>query len=203
MFDTLSTDWHGKTVFLIGGGPSLCGFDFMRLQALRRSGSIIIAINDAVRRCPFANVVFSIDRVWLARRHATIRAFRGERVAVVDPAHARFLHGIRYFRRSREARLSDDPGVICTGENSGFAALGMAIMRGAAKVFLLGFDMNGPGHFHSGYEWHCPHGVADYPRWASYFDVLAEAARKRGVEVFNCNPESAIRCFPFALADGA
>lgn len=202
MFDTLSADWQGKTVFLIGGGPSLRGFDFTKLQALR-SGSIIIAINDAVRCCPFANVVFSIDRVWLGRRHATIRAFRGERVAVVDAAHAKFLRGIRYFRRSREARLSEDPGVICTGENSGFAALGMAVMRGATKVFLLGFDMKGPGHFHAGYEWYCPHGVADYPRWAGYFDVLADAAKARGVEVFNCNPDSAIRCFPFASVDGS
>ena len=201
MFDRLTTDWQGKTVILIGGGPSLRTFNFLRLKRQRMNGVIVVAINDAVKRAPFSNVVISIDSLWLGRRFHVLRAFRGEKIAVVDGSRTIFRPGIRYFVRSQEARLSEDMGVICAGENSGFAALGMSLMRGASKIFMLGFDMNGPGHFHAGYEWKCPHGVADYPRWVGYFPVLAEAAAKQGTSIINCNPDSAVRCFPFGSID--
>lgn len=197
MFQTLTEDWQGKTVILIGGGPSLKTFNFMRLVPMRRAGTIVVAINDAIRRCPWADVAFSIDKLWLSKRRYLINHFKGEKIGVVAADCSRFRPGVRYFLRSPDAGLSDDMSVICAGENSGFAALGMSIMRGATRIYLLGYDMKGPGHFHAGYEWVCPHGVADYPRWAGHFDTLAIAAIERGVSVVNCNPDSRILCFPF------
>ncbi len=197
MFDTLSTDWQGKTVILIGGGPSLRTFNFMKLLPLRKAGALVIAINDAMRRCPWADVAFSIDRLWLSKRRYMLNQFKGEKVAIADASCAKFRPGVRYILRDPSPRLSDDMAVVCTGENSGFAALGMSMMRGATKIYMLGYDMTGPGHFHAGYEWNCPHGVADYPRWAGHFDALAVEAEERGVSVINCNSDSAVKCFPF------
>lgn len=207
MLDRLTRDWEGKTVVLIGGGPSLRRFNFRDLSKLRKSGAVVVAINDAIKRCPWSDVVFSIDKVWLGRRHREVRRFSGERIAVVDASRTTFWPWIRYIARDPSPRLSDDMGVICTGENSGFAALGMSLMRGAGTgdgtIIMLGYDMNGPGHFHGGYEWTVPSGPQDYPRWVGYFLSLALAAKEMDAKVVNCNPESAVRCFPFAdIVDG-
>lgn len=202
MLDRLTRDWEGKTVFLIGGGPSLRSFNFHKLAGFRRRGALVVAINDALRRCPWADVAFSIDRIWLGRRHRELRRFSGERLAVVDANRTKFWPWMRYIARDPAPRLSDDMSVICTGENSGFAALGMALMRGAGTnggaIALLGYDLTVPGHFHAGYEWTCPHGPENYSRWASFFLTLALAAKDMEANVVNCNHESAVRCFPFA-----
>ncbi|MBX9757215.1 MAG: hypothetical protein K2Y29_00450 [Beijerinckiaceae bacterium] len=163
----------------------------------------MIAVNDAMLHAPWADVVFSIDTVWLRRRQAALMQFAGEKVMAVPAAPRSMfippLPGVRYLRRVSAVGLSVDPGAIASGFNSGYGALGMAIMRGASEVFLLGYDMNGPGHFHRGYDWFCRFGVRQYPTWAAMFSRLAE--RSGETRVINCNPASAIRCFPFASID--
>jgi hypothetical protein len=196
---SLTQDWAGRNVVIIGGGPSLRGFDF---EMLRRR-AVVVAVNDAFLHVPWANVAFSSDVVWINRRAKTLKQFQREILFVVPDrwrARRRFRMA-RAVRRISEPGLSDDMGSVRTGENSGYAALGMAIMRGASKVALLGFDMNGPGHWHNGYGWECRFGVDDYPRWVGFFDQLADAAKERGVEIINCNPDSAIRCFRFGAVE--
>lgn len=186
--------WAGRTVFLLGGGPSLRGFDFDRLKGR----GVVVAINDAVLHAPWADAVFTIDTVWLQRRRGSLTEFEGERIAAVPPDWDRSAWtGFTLLRRVQRPGLSRGMDAIYTGDNSGFAALGLAIMRDAARIALLGYDLTGPGHWHEGYEWRSRYGHADYQRWASYFPVLAEAARQRGVRVINCNPASGVRCFEF------
>lgn len=189
--------WSGRTVFVIGGGPSLTGFDFERL----RGKGTILAVNDAAKAVPFADALLSIDTVWWRNRARLLQSFRGEKIAIVPPSHPTEPDVTRYGRDSRAA-LSRDPQAVCTGENSGFAAVGLSIMRGANLIYLLGFDMTGPGHFHGGYEWHCRYGANDYPRWSQLFGVLQHEAQIRGVSVINLNPDSAIRCFRIQTIDG-
>ena len=201
MFDQLTYDWHGKTVILIAGGPSLRDFDFAHITPLLRRGAISVAVNDSLVKCHWADVVITIDSIWIGKRSQLLRKFTGEKILCVDETRAKFQSGIRYIRRDSSSRLSDNMGVICTGGNSGFAALGMAMMRGAGteggKILMLGYDMNGPGHFHDGYEWKSRYGAKDYPRWARGFGSLALEATDLGIRVINCNSKSAIRCFPF------
>ena len=52
--------WAGRRCFIIGGGPSLKGFDFERLR-----GERVIAINKAFYDVPFADIVFGMDRPFL------------------------------------------------------------------------------------------------------------------------------------------
>ncbi len=196
MFDRLEADWAGRSAILIGGGPSLAGFDFGRL----RGQAVVVAINDAIRAAPWADVAFTIDRVWLQCRAREFAAFAGEKVAVVPRTHPE-MPGVRQFWRYPGAALSHDPRAIHSGANSGFAALGMTLMRGAARIALLGYDMGAPGHFHAGYEWPSPTGAPDYPAWAAGFAVLAAAAAERGQIVINCNPHSTVRCFRFGAVE--
>lgn len=194
-FSRLSQDWASRTVFLLGGGPSLSGFDFLALQGR----GVVVAINDALLAAPWANCAFTIDMVWLGQRRVAIVEFvarGGEMVAAVPDRYCDGQPGVTYVERVPGVWLSENGAQIYTGDNSGFAALGMAIMRGAARIALLGYDMTGPGHFHGGYPWPCRFGAANYSRWARSFQVLAVQARNRGIHVINCNPNSAVDCFP-------
>ncbi|MFH7479468.1 hypothetical protein RA274_29020, partial [Pseudomonas syringae pv. tagetis] len=47
----------------------------------------------------------------------------------------------RLLRRVNADRMPLRADSLCTGGNSGFAALAMALARGAARVLLLGYDM--------------------------------------------------------------
>src|SRR3972149_821520 len=49
--------WRGERCFIIGGGPSLAGFDFERLRGQGR----IIAVNKAYLDAPFADILFFMD----------------------------------------------------------------------------------------------------------------------------------------------
>lgn len=184
--------WTNRSVFLIGGGPSLTGFDF---ECLRGRG-VVVAINDAFRYVPWADACFSIDMLWLRNRATELRTFTGERIAAV-PDYFRFQPQLPFLTKYRRvSRVGFNRTNIYTGDNSGYAALHLALMRNAARVALLGFDMNKPGHWHKGYEWISPD--PQFRVWAANFSVLALQAMRQGTRVINCNPASAVTAFPFA-----
>jgi hypothetical protein len=88
-------------------------------------------------------------------------------------------------------------GVIRQGGNSGFQAVQLAILFGAARVILLGYDMQATG---GKLHWHGNHAgignpvVDRMPRWIDAFRAMAMAVR--GVEIINATRETALRCFP-------
>jgi hypothetical protein len=194
MFVTLERDWVGRTVVLIGGGPSA---KHQPLERLEHSGHIVVAINDAMVHLPWADVAFSIDMVWMGNRIAELNAFRGEKLMAVPRGSAPFAD---------ERQIIRIPGVgfgqrmdhLFTGGNSGYAALGMALLRGADRIVLVGYDMKQHGHWHAGYTWHSRPVQGTYPRWVRGFWTLAKRARESGQAVYNTNAESAITCFTFA-----
>jgi hypothetical protein len=199
-FIQLTEDWAGQRVFLIGGGPSLSGFDFNRL----RGKGVVVAINDAMNYVPWAQCVLSIDTVWIRRRREYLRRFGQQKIGIIP----REWRGPEPRRMDCLLRLpgpgySADMGSVYTGNNSGYAALGMSLMRGASEVWLLGYDMNKPGHWHSGYNWRCVYGAEHYPAWSGMFAILAEVARLKGARIINANPSSAIGCFQFGNLDEA
>lgn len=190
-YGSLSRDWEGRSVYIVGGGPSLKAFDFDRLKGR----GLVVCVNDAFLHVPWADCVFSIDTVWLRQRGRVLRQFSGEKVAAVPPDFNARMPGFTFLRRLSGAGFTEDMGSLWTGDNSGFGALHMALQRGASKVALLGFDLTAPGHWHKGYEWTCR--TTNYAAWVSHFAGLASAAMRQGTHVINCNPLSGIRCFVF------
>lgn len=199
--------WAGQRCFILGGGPSLKGFDFTRLKWGR-----IIAINRAFEFCPQADVLFSMDYnfySWLRQGRIADGAqekflnFTGIKTWV-DAGNLQYGPGIFYIRRVNKlgSSLYGFPASlnsgIFSGNNSGYGALQLAILLGARPIYLLGYDMKGT-NFHSGYPSR-PNPKA-IPSFAVGFNLLAPEAARRGVEIFNCNPDSALRCFPFVDID--
>ncbi len=193
----MSVDWS-RPVFLVGGGPSAAQLD---LDKLRGAGTVV-AINDSLRRLPWADVAFTADGSWISKRVDLLRSFEGERFAAL-PAWYRLPpeagHIDRVYR-SEQPMAKPDPQQV-HGQNSGFAALDLVTARGAKQIALIGYDLTGPGHWHGGYEWTSRFGLRQYPKWVREFHNFAPFVKLRGAEVLNLNPESAIRCWPFAPFD--
>ena len=182
-------------VFLIGGGPSLRGFNF---ECLR--GRVLVAVNDAAVHVPFASALFSMDAGWIHNRREMVDRFAGEKyLAVASDFHFPSGPVACYLKRDRQGiGLSIDPGVVYMGGgNSGYGALNLAVLNGATRIVLLGYDLNGPNqHWHPGYEWaDALSSNALYRRWAEQFDLAAVELRRRGIQVINASPYSRITAF--------
>lgn len=90
------------------------------------------------------------------------------------------------------------PGRIHTGLNSGYQAIGLAFMWGAARIVLLGYDMQrgprGESHHHGDHEGGLPN-LGTMHEWTRLMVQLAIDLRAQGVEVINATRRTAIRCF--------
>ena len=180
-------------VFLIGGGPSLRGFDFEKLR-----GRTTLAINDAVLHIPWATALFSLDVNWARNRATVIQEFSGEKYLAL-PEDGPEIPGVVYLQRSRSPGLSTDPSRVCMGGNSGYGALNVAYLKGAKRIVLLGYDfrtIRGEKHWHAGYFWDRSSSMQYFADWARNFDDAAVQLRKAGVEVLNASLESLISAFP-------
>lgn len=84
-----------------------------------------------------------------------------------------------------------------TGQNSGYQALNLAVLAGAQRILLLGYDMKfaPDGRQH----WFGDHPRLEHPaRLTAHLHNFRRAAKhlaRVGVDVINCSPDSALDCF--------
>jgi hypothetical protein len=191
-FSTVQPAWEGETCCVIGCGPSLTQKDVDLTWGHCR----VIAVNDAYRMAPWADVCYFSDLRWW-KWHAEkpqFQAFRGAKCSVENgigivpdtEVHVLHNHGTQ--------GLSLKPDGVMTGQHGGYAAINFAVLAGCKRVLLLGFDM------HNGRHWFGQHPVAtddNEPKaWLANYVFLETPLTKAGVEVVNCSPGSALTRFP-------
>ena len=188
--------WAGATVFVAATGPSLTD-DIA--EALR--GRNTIAVNDAYKLLPHAPVLYACDAKWW-EVHKGCPDFPGERWSTHqkgsnDKKACAEKYGLHLVAgRSGEEFRNDS--VIAYGGNSGFQAVGLAILFGAARIVLAGFDMREVGgrrHFFGEHPRPLRNG-GSLSRWAQRFNKAARTV-PAGTEVVNATRGSAIKGFPF------
>lgn len=137
----------------------------------------VAAVSDAWRLAPWADVLVSTDAAWWTK-HPEAKQFAGEKFT-----------GAPVFLPV--------PGVTrapwsTSGTNSGLLACKTAHARGATRILLCGFDMQGT-HFFGGH----PPGLGNTTpeRFVALRQQFAEW-RPAGVEIINCTPGSALACYP-------
>jgi hypothetical protein len=124
------------------------------------------------------------------------RTFHGEKWTVNARARDRF--DLHWIYGADSPGLAKDPTCIHQGKNSGYQAMGLAYLFGAARILLLGFDFSRDGartHWHGDH----PKGLGNggtYPTWVAAMNSLAVDLKAAGVEVINCSRRTAINCFP-------
>jgi hypothetical protein len=213
-FWSVTPEWKGETVAIVAGGPSLTSEQVEQVKPVdvhetslgseSRSFGVdrVIAINNAAQLAPWADILYFCDDRWYVWHRVEVDAFKGIRVT---------LENLK-LQNEIEVRCLRDYGVtgfaprndgVTNGRNSGYQALHLAALLGAARVLLLGFDMRQvDGRMH----WHKEHPIGTPPNifksWIDAFDTLKPELQRRGVEVINCSPQSALTAFPLmSLAD--
>lgn len=183
--------WTGRTVAILASGPSMSA---EVAQQVRDSSAFAIAINTTYKLAPWADMLYAADVDWWKEhgKAPKLAEFSGLKVSCqsVTP-------GVLVLRNTGITGFDDDPGAVRTGSNSAYQALHIAAQAGASKVILCGCDMHG-GH------WHGPHpeplkntSAETYAKFLRRFATIAEPLKKRGVDVVNCTPGSALECFRF------
>jgi hypothetical protein len=148
---------------------------------------------------PWACALYAADfQFWRVYWPEIQRGFRGECWTVSEQARSKF--GLYWIQHAPDEGLARGPDRINGGGNSGYQAIGLAALFGAARIILLGYDMQQTGgrvHWHGRHAGGLHNGT-HYSRWLPRFAPLALDLAAAGVEVVNCTRETALRAFPRA-----
>lgn len=194
-------DWRiwgdRPVVVIVATGPSLT-LPQVRLisQAHMRGRCKVIAVNDAVFPCWFADMAFAGDARWWIERQI-LPGFPGLKVTLDDDGND-IPPECFTVKRAGALGYSPEPGQIMTHGNSGAMAVQIAAHLSAQPIILAGFDMRNGPHWFGEYE---PTSLRRNPNkdeWANLFMDLIKALPGR---IYNATPGSALADYlpPFYL----
>jgi hypothetical protein len=182
--------YPGSTIVCLGTGPSLTLADVAAVRGRAR----VIAISDAYRLAPWAEVLYSCDGKWWAW-HKGARDFAGLKFGMTIPKGQ--YPDVARVRNDGVSGLCLEPDGVRTGRNSGYQAINLAVHLGAARVLLLGYDMSLDGKRKHFFGDHPRAGLpSPYPSFLKLFPTLLEPLRACGVDVINCTRRTALATFP-------
>lgn len=200
--------WKGQTVFVLGGGPSLLDMNLELIHQHRCIGcNESFMLGSWVDACIFGDL-----RWWNAHKDADLRHYHGLKVSLNKETLG--VRGIRTMKRKPRG-IWTVPGTIGWNRNTGIAAVNLAIIFGAARIVLVGYDMKwGPClATGSGFceelrwvsrqaysNWHVNILEQGKNRHQTFIDAFTQCHKgimATGVDVVNATPDSALKIFPF------
>lgn len=188
--------WPGETIVCIATGPSLTADDVDYCRGKAR----VIAINDAYRLAPWADALYACDAKWWGW-HEGVPDFAGPKWSLEHSAWNNYrakYPDVQRLRMTGPNGLEHDPTGLRSGRNSGYQAINLAYHYGAARILLLGYDMqrsDGKSHF---FGEHPNQQQSPYASFRARFETLKKPLAKCGVEVINCTRRSVLEAFPKA-----
>lgn len=191
--------FHGSTIVCLASGPSLTVEDVAAVQGK----APVIAVNDTYRLAPWAEALYATDAQWWKHHREAVKGFAGDKWSLAQPNWGN-LHSsmpeVGLLVNAGCDGLETEPSGIRHGQNSGYAAINLAVHYGAKRIVLLGYDMQPDGrkqHFFGDHAWR--RGVAlPYASFLRAYDTLVQPLKALGVEVVNCSRRTALTCFPRA-----
>jgi hypothetical protein len=197
--------YGGLPIFILSTGTSLRGFDFTRLD-----GRVTIGINRIVEYY-HPSIVHFVDITAHETHARALRHYNGMIIAGPGAAPAATHDNIFEIGRNVDTfELSGNMTALTKkvgrsfsdgwyGGGAGCTALHMAILLGGNPIYLLGYDYyedNGT-HFDEYDE-----SRNDKELYDVSFRGIEHIGREDWIpEIYNCNPRSRVRCFPFADID--
>jgi hypothetical protein len=140
----------------------------------------VVAVSDSYRLAPWCDAIASTDAGWWKANPEALLLNCPKFGAMPS---FREIQGVE--------RL-----LVDTGTNSGLLGLMAAVKLGATRVLLCGFDLHSPGNHFFGR--HPAPLKSTSPNRMEVFKRQFEHYRPRGVQILNCTPGSALKCYPFA-----
>lgn len=206
VFVNPGTPWLGKTVLCLGSGDSLRRLteaEWSGVVTMQRAGAVVFAINSSIKTARLngcePDALFFTDTSWFETNEELVRSFPGRVFTVCKIARAVYD---RLERISNEltAPFAVGKTPMRDGRSSGHRAVSIAIMCGARRVVLLGYDMrvdpvSGRSHCHDDYSWPGMGGMfAD--EFIPGFDGWYRDALAVGCEIMNATDGTALTEFP-------
>lgn len=197
---TVPRIFPNSTIVCIATGPSLVPEDVDACRGAAR----VIAINDAGRLAPWADVWYACDRRWWhwqVRDHRpALLGFKGLKFSLQQT----IVPDVVTLKNTGVTGLELDPSGLKTGRNSGYQAINLAVHLGATRILLLGYDMSPGPRGVSHYFGEHPDGQKPpFTVFRRYFRSISAPLKAAGVEVLNCSRRSALTCFPKVTLDRA
>lgn len=194
---------YNYTCYIMAGGPSLRGFDWSRLTP----DKFIIAVNRAYEVLPDAQVVYFTDQDYWQRHREAMMKHKGQLIrGVLNPERERkqMPQEVIIYHLTGPAGYETKPGKLKHGSNSTYAALNLAAAHFKfEKIYILGLDMKWgkPGdksqsHWHDGHKGGRLDPESGYKKMIQAYDTIKQPLKDAGVEVYNANPDSAVKAFP-------
>lgn len=202
---TVPRCWDGETIICIGGGPSLTDGDVAKCFGARAK---VAVVNDAYRMASWADLLYGCDSAWW-QVHGGVKHFQGQRWT--QSRYAAQKYKINYVRSVAEEGASLNPehvyqggfphhsrfGETFIGSNGGFQCVNLAVLMGAARIILLGYDMQktgGKNHWFGDHPGALHRGM-DVESWVEGFRRAAPTLQA-SCEILNASRETALHCFP-------
>ena len=204
----------GKTVALIGTGPSLAP---AQIATARRRGFSLAGVNNVWEIVPDLRVLYCCNTGWWDRYWCD--ALRDHPASKwTQSREAADKYGLNWTAERNAPGLSTNPSYIHHGHGSGYSLLNLVYLMGAARILLLGYDLryasdycgkarrvgSSPRHFFGEY----PESLQHWPSvkvkdgvHVELLDLYRSVADQGLVEIVNCTPGSAIDCFPMVDID--
>ena len=215
--------WDEGDVWIIGGGPSIPKQFNIPDKIVRKvvSGSFspdvyspymsalhdkhVIGINVAYQLGDWMDMVFFGDGGFFLKYQERLAKFPKLKVSCSPKTND--VPWVKYlFRDHKHPRgITSNPKAVSWNGNSGAAAISVAANAGAKRIILLGFDMKvndrSDQHWHDEYGRSAGKGTEHRAKKLPFhkhlrgFPAIADDAKRRGIEILNASPESAIECF--------
>lgn len=194
----IRNEWLGEKTFVIGGGPSVSECDISLLQGKGR----VIVTNNAYKIAPWADWLVFSDYIWYEWHKESLRTVK---MPIITGGY--FPNPYEVAPEILHWRSTNYPGIIresnggsLSGKNAGHMALSLADFLGSSKIVLIGFDMNVAKDGST--QWHKEHkritNTSMYEKeFIPDFCLIAEELKNKGVNVFNTNKNSALKCFDY------
>lgn len=188
-------DWSGLTCVILASGPGLTQDQIKRVHR-DRSELRIVVVNSTFKAAPFADVVYAGDFMWWKVYH--------KEVAATCPTADRWTGDSKSAQNYKINRIKcvNRPGLglhnIHMGGNSGYQAINLAFLFGCRRILLLGYTMreiDGRKHWHPDHPQPLVQPILP-AEWRHKFVPMAKDLAAQGCQVINCDPLSALTCFP-------
>lgn len=178
-----------KHCFIISSGPSLNGLDLEPLNrritfGLNRSFK---AHSSSYYHCVFDHRLFELYPEELKNSRFL---FTLEDRPFGIPIHLLGAHGWSW----------DLEQGIYSGYTISYFALQLAVYMGFKEIYFLGLDLKNKSdktHFFGQDFNSLEHDTTEYPKMRKSFEEIAPLLKEKGINVYNCSPDSTLDCFPY------
>ena len=216
--------WEGGECWIIGGGPSLSQqFEIPQdvidkvisgeesiatyspfLSAIH--GKHVIGVNAAFLLGSWIDIILFGDPSFYKSNSKQLNEINKLKVSCnMSSKKTANMRGVKFVGRdhNHSTGITKRKGFISWNQNSGAAAINLAVHLGVTKIYLLGFDMKvGPTkrqhwhtHYNSGKKGPRDPRKLPFHRHILGFPKIATDAKRFGVEIINVSPDSAIKSF--------